>query len=313
MWRETVIPGTKIKKSRPILARQPSGILIPSGRISDITVRSKTNYLEIKARAKQIEDIYEKANIQIPSNSGLGELIKTAKDLSDNWLLGNKGNLNYQMFFLTMHLDRIADPLLLLNNEDTKDKYLKELLSGSLNFFDGKTSHAKDIFWELEAWAKIRKRFASAYLQEPPDIVVDYDDSQIGISCKKLYSEKHVQNVLAEAVNQIEQAFEFGIVAVNIDDLLPAEAVLKMENSDAVTERLNQINLDFIKRHFRHFTKYLSASRIISAIVSTSIITDVPSEKPRFRNAYQWTVWAISELKERHKKQLSKFYQTIMN
>jgi hypothetical protein len=181
-----------------------------------------------------------------------------------------------------------------------------------LDFFERKKSHAKDIFWELEVWAKIRKKFDGAHLKEPPDIVADYDDSLIGISCKKLYSEKHVQNVLSQAVNQIEKELEFGIVAVNIDDLLPPDVVLKMENSDTVTEKLNQINADFINRHIRHFSKYLAESRIISAIVSTSIITDVPSEKPQFNNTYQWTVWSISELNERHKIQLRKFYQTIM-
>jgi hypothetical protein len=301
------------KRSGQMWVQQPSGILIPAGRVSDISVRSKTNYLAIKDRAKQIEDIYEKVNIRLPENSGLGELIKTAKDLSDNWLLGNKPDVNYHTVFLSMHLDRLADSLVLLNNEPEKDTYLRELLSGSLNFFEREGSHAKDVFWELEAWAKIRKRLDSTYLQEPPDIVVDYEDSRIGISCKKLYSEKHVQNVLSQAVSQIEKGFEFGIVAVNLDDLLPPDVVLKMESSDAVTERLNQINTEFINRHIRHFSKYLSASRIISVIVSTSIITDVPSEKPQFRNTYQWTVWTISELKERHKIQLRKFYQTIMN
>jgi|GEM_PF-1012062 len=307
------MPTTEIKKSGQMWVPRPSGILIPAGRIADITVRSKTTILETKDRAKQIEGIYEKENIQIPINSGLGELIKTAKDLSDNWLLGNKSNLNYQMFFLSMHLGRIADTLLLLNNEQARDKYLKELLSGSLNFFEREASHAKDKFWELEAWAKIKKRLDSAYLQEPPDIVIDYDDSQIGISCKKLYSEKHVQNVLSQAVNQIEKKFEFGIVAINIDDLLPADKVLEGGSSDAVTKRLDQINRGFINRHIRHLSKYLAASRIISAIVATSIIVDVPSERPRFSNSYLWTVWTISELKERHKILINKFYQTIMN
>ena len=73
-------------------------------------------------------------------------LIKTAKDLSDNYLLGNKKDLNYQMLFLSMHLDRIADSLLHINNEQEKESYLNELLSGSLNFFERETSHAKDMW-----------------------------------------------------------------------------------------------------------------------------------------------------------------------
>jgi hypothetical protein len=114
-------------------------------------------------------------------------------------------------------------------------------------------------------------------------------------------------------VKQIEKEYEFGIVAINLDDLLPPDVVLKLESSDAVTERLHDINTDFINRHIRHFTKYFSQSRIISAIVSTALIADVPSERPRFRNTFQWTVWAVTEIPERYKIQLNKFYNLVMN
>lgn len=304
--------STRIKKSGQIWVHRPSGISIPVGRVSDLAVHSRTTYFEIKDRAKQIERIYEGLNISIPPNSGLGELIKTAKELSDNYLLGKNEKLSYQMMFSSMHLDRIADVLLLLANEPDSGKYLTVLLSGSMNFFDREPSHAKDIFWELEVWAKIRKKLGSTYLEEPPDIVVDYDDSHIGISCKKLYSEKHVQHVLSQAVKQIEKAFEFGIVAINLDDLLPPDVVLKQGSSDAVTEKLCQINEEFINRHIRHFYKYFAKSRIISVLISTSVITDTPTERPQFRNTNQWTIWTVAELEERHRRQLSKFYQTIM-
>ncbi len=215
--------------------------------------------------------------------------------------------------FLGMHLDRIADTVLLLKNESKKSTHLKKLTSGTLDFFERKRSNSKNYFWELEVWAKLRKRKNEVYLIEPPDIVVNYNNSRIGIACKKLYSEKHVQNVLSESVKQIEKEFEFGIVAINLDDLLPPNVVLKMESSEAVCEKLNQINTNFINRHSRHFVKYFSTSRIISVIVSTSTITDIQSERPKFSNTYQWTVWTISGLTTRHKEQLDNFYKTIMN
>lgn len=296
-----------------IWERLPSGIIVPSAKVSDTSVRAKTNFIEIKNRADEIEKIFEEAGILLPSNSGLGKLISNAKKLCDNWLLCDKDGLDYEMFFWGLHFDRVADAILLLNHESEKDKHLKALISGTLNFFERKRSKAKSILWELEVWAKLRKRMAKVYLKEPPDIVVDYEDSRVGIACKKLYSEKHVQNVLSEAVKQIEKEFEFGIVAINIDDLLSPDVVLKMESSEAVSEKLNQKNSEFINRHSRHFNKYLSTSRIISTIISTSIIADVPSEKPRFRNTYQWTVWTISELSDRHREQLNNFYNTVMN
>lgn len=121
-----------------------------------------------------------------------------------------------------------------------------------------------------------------------------------------------MQNILSKAVNQIEQKYEFGIVAINLDDLLPANVVLKMDSSNAVTERLNDINTNFINKHIRHFTKYFAKSRIISAIISTSMLTDIPNERPRFRNTSQWTIWIVAELSQHHKTQLKKFYRVVM-
>lgn len=290
----------------------PSGVWVPTANISDISVRSKVNYLGIKARAIEIEKFYADAGVRLDARSGLGQLIKAAKELSDNWLLGNRDRLNCKMLFQSMHLDRVSDAILLLSSETGKNCFLKKLKSGTLDFFTREKSVAKDTLWELEVWAKLRKRINTVYLEEPPDVVVHFNKSSIGISCKKLYSESHVQNILSKAVNQIEQKFEFGIVAINLDDLLPPDVVLKMDSSDAVTERLNDINTNFINKHIRHFTHYFEKSRIISAIVSTSILTDIPNERPRFRNTSQWTIWTVAELSQYHKAQLKKFYKVVM-
>jgi len=290
-----------------------SGVLAPSSRITDISVRSKTDFLGIKSRAVEIEELYKNSGIRLDARSGLGALIKEAKELSDKWLLCDNESLNYDTLFLSMHLERIAGAILLLSGEADGGFFLKKLKKGTLNFFNRNKSIAKDTLWELEVWAQLRKRINTVYLQEPPDIVVKFDDSKIGISCKKLYSESHVQNILSKAVNQIEQEFEFGIVAINLDDLLPGDVVLKLDSSEAVTERLNTINASFINKHIRHFIKYFADSRIISAIFSTSILTDVPSERPRFRNTFQWTIWTVDELSKHHKDQLNKFYRVVMS
>jgi len=291
----------------------PTGVIFPSSKITDLSIRSKSNFLDIKNRAVEIENLYENSSIRLDARSGLGQLIKHAKELSDNWLLGNDDGFSYEIFFLSMHLDRIAVTILLLENVPDKIQFLKRLKSGSLNFFNRDKSEAKNTLWEIEVWAQLRKRINSVKLEEPPDIVVEFENSKIGISCKKVYSETHVQNVLSKAVKQIEKEYEFGIVAINIDDLLPPDVVLKMNSSDAVIGRLHVFNTDFINRHIRHFTKYFSQSRIISAIVSTAIIVDVPPERPRFRNTFQWTVWAVTEIPERHKIQLKRFYDLVMN
>lgn len=302
-----------MKRTGQIWIPQSSNILVPAGRFTDSSTRSKSTFLELKERAEAIEDLYASADVRLPADSGLGGMIQNAKELWESWFLNNTSGQTYEMLFMAMHLDRIAEAILPLKGEQEQAQYLKDLLSGTLDFFERKPSHAKNVFWELEIWSRLRMKTKQVFLREPPDIVVDFNDSRIGIACKKIYSERHVQNVLSEAVNQIQKKFEFGIAAINIDDLLPAKAISNLNSSQAVAERLHQHNGEFLQRHDRHFRKYLAEGRLISAIISSCIISDVPNEKPQFNNAWQWTVWTIPGLPKEHQIQLDRFYDIVMN
>lgn len=302
-----------MSNTQSIWSQRDSGILIPVGQVSDApTVRSRNNFLEIRTRAKEIEQIYSDAAVSLPETSDLGRLVRNAKELWEKWFLDGPERLTSEAFFFAIHLDRIADAVLPLRSITNSVDYLKALLSGSLNFFAREPSKAKDVLWELEVWSHLLRRNAHAHLEEP-DVIVNYDNSRIGIACKKLYSEKHVQNVLSEAVRQIERDFDFGIVALNLDEFLPKGVVLKMDSTNAVAERLLRANKLFLEKHERHFRKYLAKGRLLSAIVSTSILADVPSERPQFRNTYQWTNWTIRGLDARYQEPLNKFYGTVMS
>ena len=133
----------KYKRHGQTWVQTASGVLVPTAKISDISVRSKTNYLGIKNRAIEIENLFVDAGVRLDARSGLGQLIKKAKELSDNWLLADKEELNTEMLFLSMHLYRIADAILFLRNKTEKNDFLKKLKSGTLNFFSREKSEAK--------------------------------------------------------------------------------------------------------------------------------------------------------------------------
>lgn len=128
--------------TQSIWRQRDSGILIPVGRVSDATVRSRTNFLAIRTRAKEIEQIYSDAAVPLPKTSDLGRLVRNAKELSER--------SNDEAFFPAIHLDRIADAVLPLRSITNSVDHLKALLSGSLNFFAREPSTAKNILWELE-------------------------------------------------------------------------------------------------------------------------------------------------------------------
>ena len=274
--------------------------------------KQRFKHEEISVNVKGIERIYSDANIRINSSHQLIGLLSDAKELAAEWSMGDIAKTDMNKLFSALHVERIYSGIQLLETENNKEKYLKDLLNGTLNFFERDISHAKSILWELEVFTKIKKAIPETSLDEP-DIVFDIDQFRIAVPCKKVFSEKGVPKVLSNAVSQIENEHEFGIVAINIDDLIPKSVLLKARTFDEAGDRLHTQNMDFLERQERHFLKYLSTSRIVAAIASTSMVTDILDESPKFNNFSQWAIWTIPGLKPNHKKAIDKFRDKVMS
>ena len=301
------------KKIQQMWHDMESGLAIPSGIASDLSQSTSQTYLAIKGKACAIEELYLDHGLLLPPTYDLARLIADAKTLSDSWLLNRTNGLPMPLLFRAAHLNRIADAILPLRGVQDCVKYLTALTSGSLDLHGRERSFSKNILWELELWAVLRRRSFDARLCEPPDIVVEFEDAKIGIACKKLYSEKHVQNILSEAVGQIEESFDYGIVAVNLDDLVPANQILRTPDQQTMGEFVNDLNVKFLRRHERHFRKYLASARLLSALVSTTVLADVFTADTRFNNAGQITIWTIPGLSPEKEKQLRRFYGKLMH
>ena len=272
--------------------------------------RKKTNFLLVKEKAKEIEELYASAGLTIAPACGLAQMIGNAKRLADQWLSNQANDSSMIDVFYAIHLNRVAEAILPLHNIHDRHKYLKALTSGDMDFFSRKISYAKNIFWEVELWSTLRRGCSSACLRDPPDITLPLSGGTLGISCKKIYSEKNVEKVLSEAVGQVEACFDVGVVALNIDDLTPPDTVLRVRNKMEMDSFLQKHTDDFIARHERHFRKYLASGRIVSALVSVNVIADIQDWKVQFNNARSSIAWTIPGL-EPEKKALLKQFRDI--
>ena len=117
---------------------------------------------------------------------------------------------------------------------------------------------------------------------------------------------KHVQNVLSQAVAQIEGSFDFGIVAFNLDDLAPSK-VFQLSTREKVRQAIDAFNTQFLRAQERHFRKYLTAGRLLSALVSTRIRVDI-YRGDRSQHALQSTFWTIPGLPREKERQIMRFY-----
>lgn len=280
-------------------------------RALDKSNKQRFKHDAISSKVSEIESIYSDSNVQINNSHQLCGLLSDAKDLAAEWSKGNISGTDMNNLFSALHVERIHGAIQLLKVEKNKDKYLKDLLNGTLNFFERDISHAKSILWELEAFTRIKNAISETYLEEP-DVVVDIDQFRIAIPCKKIFSEKGVPKVLSNAVSQIENEYEFGIVAINIDDLIPESVLLKARTFEEAGDKLDAKNMEFLERQERHFLKYLSTSRIVAVIASTSMVTDILDESPKFNNFSQWAIWTIPGLEPKHKIVIDRFRDKVI-
>ncbi len=260
----------------------------------------KINYKEIHNQVKYIQKIFNDNNVTINRQSYLFKLLKnTLENYSDS-------NTPFEVFN-ALYTNRIYSALINLEGLINKEKYLKDLLNGTLDFMERIQSHSKNILFELEVTGSLHKIFKDTYLDEP-DIVVPFKDGNVGIACKKIISESNFEKQLSKGIKQIkDNNFIFGIIAINIDNLLPEKTILNANTIRDATDILHKENMKFINKYSQKFFKYLKENRIISVLVVSSIIADIKNEKLRFNNISQSTIWTIQELEDEHKKKIDKF------
>lgn len=273
--------------------------------------RHRFGHEAISLHIAGIQNLYSQSNLRIHRDHQLFSLLCDAKEVASVWAKGSFSETEMDQLFSTLHIERIYNAVRFLDQEPNRNKYLKDLLKGSLNFFDRDKSHAKSILWELEVFTKIRKVIVSTSLEEP-DVVVSMNQISIALPCKQIFSENGVPKVLSNAVSQIEKRHEFGIVAMNIDNLIPEKVLLKARTFQEAGDRLHAHNMEFLARHERHFLKYLTSSRIVAVLASTSLITDILDETPKFNNFSQWAIWTIPSLSDKYKLAMDEFRQMVI-
>lgn len=258
-----------------------------------------------------MEDLYRENNINLPSSCSLSRLIADAKLVSDSWLVSASGRIPMPLVYNAAHLNRIADALLPLRGTSYCSRFLTEFRSGNLNLLLRDRCRVKSLLWELELSALLRMRSFDVSFVEP-DIVTNFEDAKVGIACKKLYSDKHIQNILSEAAEQVESDVDFGIVALNLDDLAPQNSVLEARTLREAEDAVTNANNSFLARYDRHLRKYLASGRLLSALVSTAVVVQVPGEDIHVHNVRRCSIWAMRDLPAEKEQQLHEFYKRLM-
>jgi len=207
-------------------------------------------------------------------------------------------------------LDRIHDSILAAKGEKSATEILSHLGKGDVDLLNRSQSKAKDLLWELELFAILKEKGLRPVFAEP-DIVVEFDGAMVGVACKKLYSETHVQDVLSKAVRQVAGEMDVGIAAVNLDELLPANCIWRSNTLEEAGRKVARHNNGFRTRHSRHIEKYLASGRLVSVLVSTTALADIVFGRAKFANVGDVSYWSLYGLSDEKAQLLKRFYGMV--
>jgi len=264
--------------------------------------------IDVKKVAEQIELLLRKHSIKLGESSDLLRMLVLAKQVQRKYIGCSFTMLEW---FRLLQFRRISSAVILLESDRNPSRYLRAITRGSLNLFSKQRSLAKDTLWELELWAMLKRKLASTYLLDPPDVMIEYADARLGVSCKKIYSEAHVQNIMSEAVGQIKSSCEVGVVALNLDSLIPEDTVLKAPTFESAREILNEAMGKFLEKHERHIKKYFVRENLLAILVTMSPVADITNSRGRFNVVTQSRIWTMPQCKARHELHYRRFRDHI--
>jgi len=221
-----------------------------AGAVQAVASSTSISFLEGKDEPEAVRPMYQAAGIQLNPSCDLAAHIAAAGEVCDQWLSGKVRKIPIGLLFRGIQMDKIATSVLAAKKHPKLADHLRNLASGSLDVMDRRSSKAKNTLWELELHALLLARGIAADLDDP-DIVAKLSDTVIGIAWKKIYFHKNVEKTLSGGVAQTEEVSEYGLLAINLDDLWPPNQLRASPSDEELGHSMTQENLAFLKQHER--------------------------------------------------------------
>lgn len=250
-------------------------------------------YEDIDAGGAKLRELFEQRNIKISELSALSKLLKQATTLSEEWRQGSGAN-HTRTLVDSGHANRIIQAVISGASDPGSLECMKRIANKDVDLSQRVSSQGKDALWELEFLAMLKSKGVKAYLSEP-DIVANFLFDDCSIACKKVYSDagRAVESQVRSGVKQIERSGRPGMVALNIDDLVPADVLFKAKTTDAAMDVLADLVRAFLDRHQMRLQRFVKDGRIDGILISVTVPSDIEMSSPTFNQLVQMTLWSL--------------------
>jgi hypothetical protein len=233
--------------------------------------------------------------VRLHRDSSLGKILRAANQLSASWAKGERLGSIYDIL-AAAQANRIAEAVIPAAGELGALESLRRIAGNPMDLMGRALSQGKDHLWELELCSMLRRRGVSAELCDPPDIIAKVAGFLVPIACKKVYSERGVEAQISKGVKQIEAHGAGGLVALNIDDLLPADSILRQRQHASASSWLAAFVAEFIESKRPKLQRPIAQGRCDGILVSATCVCDLEEGAPQFTTVTDTTLWSLQTL-----------------
>ncbi|BBP70852.1 hypothetical protein PHLH6_28560 [Pseudomonas sp. Seg1] len=239
-----------------------------------------STYSEVAQLVDVAERVIRERGIRFTSQSVLHKLFADARKLEREWSDSSKSP-GLVTGINAVYAEKIARVVIDLIDAPGVEEAMQRIAGSDINLSNRFKSQGKDALWELSLLTTLLRKQIKAELVDPPDIVVELRTGSYSIACKKIYELKSLSSRLRDGAKQISKSGSPGIIALNIDDLLPGDHILTSQSPKVALDILSTATKRFFEKNHNAFDKLRTKSCLDGVLISASTISDITATSTR--------------------------------
>lgn len=251
-------------------------------------------YAQVAERAVRVRSLLESRNIRLNPVSVLGQFMKKAEALSTEWTLGERNPGWQDRLFAALHANRICSAVLGVGSDAGAQEALKRVATKDMNLPLHDQSQGKDAFFEIELADYLLRHGVQATLAEP-DILLKLDSLDFPIACKKINSLANLGGQLKKGVHQLRPFGGVGLIALNVDFLVPESRILVKDTASEANAALIALINGFRESNRLVLQEPVAQKACDGILFSVTALTHVEQMRPQVNYYTQTDFWSLKD------------------
>ncbi|WP_155651199.1 hypothetical protein [Burkholderia stagnalis] len=255
---------------------------------------NKYSYDDVAARIDRVRSAFSERGWRINDGSPMGRLFKHTEKFARDWKTKDRDQIDPLTVVQAGHAHRITAAVLHALDNPAAHQTLHRMHAKPFVLGSVERSTGKDLLWELELYYRLSLQGTTVRLEEP-DLIADFEPWPCSIACKKIYSEKNLDRTLAKGASQIAKSGNHGIVALNIEDLVPTEQLRVCRTTGELLEIGRSTAAAFCTRNASKLRKLVDLGKVDGYLVALAVSAQVLESTTGFVTLHWATIWTTQE------------------